>query len=221
RGLAGGGACAPGTLALGRAAAGLAAEAGRVLSVAARRRDGGSTGWNDARTVREGGGFARAAALGDRAGWTGVDAAGGAGVRAGRERGGAAHRRESAGGAGHAVRIDIVTLFPGMLEAPLGESIVGRARARGLVDVRLVNLRDHATGGHLITTDAAPCGGGGGMILKPEPLAAALEAARREGAHVILLDPAGRRFTQTVARDLAPPATARRAARPCRGGGGP
>ena len=100
------------------------------------------------------------------------------------------------------MRIDVVTLFPGMLEASLGESIIGRARERGLMDLRLVNLRDHATGRHLVTDDA-PFGGGGGMILKPEPLAAALEGLRHEGAHVILLDPAGRRFTQAVARELA------------------
>ena len=100
------------------------------------------------------------------------------------------------------MRIDVVTLFPVMLEASLGESIIGRARERGLMDLRLVNLRDHATGRHLVTDDA-PFGGGGGMILKPEPLAAALEGLRREGAHVILLDPAGRRFTQAVARELA------------------
>lgn len=100
------------------------------------------------------------------------------------------------------MRIDIVTLFPGMLEAPLGESIIGRARARGLVDIRLVNLRDHAAGRHQVTDDA-PFGGGGGMILKPEPLAACLESLRSPGSHVALLDPAGRRFTQAVARELA------------------
>lgn len=100
------------------------------------------------------------------------------------------------------MRIDIVTLFPGMLEGPLGESILGRARERGLVDIRLTNLRDHAAGRHQVTDDA-PFGGGGGMILKPEPLAACLEILRMEGAHVVLLDPAGRRFTQAVARELA------------------
>jgi tRNA (guanine37-N1)-methyltransferase len=100
------------------------------------------------------------------------------------------------------VRIDIVTLFPGMLEGPLGESILGRARARGLVDIQLTNLRDHAAGRHQVTDDA-PFGGGGGMILKPEPLAACLETLRTHGGHVILLDPAGRRFTQAVAGELA------------------
>ena len=105
------------------------------------------------------------------------------------------------------MRIDIVTLFPGMLEAPLAESILGRARARGLVDIRVHDLRQHATGRHWVT-DEPPFGGGGGMILKPEPLAAAIEALRAAGsaeapARVILLGPAGRRFTQVVAREMA------------------
>ena len=105
------------------------------------------------------------------------------------------------------MRIDIVTLFPAMLQAPLAESILGRARARGLVDIRVHDLRDHATGRHRVT-DEPPFGGGGGMILKPEPLAAAIDAVRAAGpaeapARVILLGPAGRRFSQAVARELA------------------
>ena len=100
------------------------------------------------------------------------------------------------------MRIDIVTLFPGMLEGALGESIMGRARARGLVDVRVHNLREHAQGTHRVTDDA-PFGGGGGMILKPEPLAACIGTLRTPGSWVILLDPAGRRFTQEIARELA------------------
>ena len=98
-----------------------------------------------------------------------------------------------------------MTLFPGMLEAPLAESILGRARARGLVDIRVHDLREHATGRHRVT-DEPPFGGGGGMILKPEPLAGAIEALRATGsapAHVILLGPAGRRFNQVVAREMA------------------
>jgi tRNA (guanine37-N1)-methyltransferase len=102
------------------------------------------------------------------------------------------------------VRIDIVTLFPAMLEAPLTQSILGRARARGLVDVRVHDLREHATGRHRVT-DEPPFGGGGGMVLKPEPIAAAVDALRADGAEarVILLGPAGRRFSQDVARELA------------------
>ena len=100
------------------------------------------------------------------------------------------------------MRIDLVTLFPAMVEGPLKESILGRAQARGIVDIRVHNLRDWAGGKHQVT-DEPPFGGGGGMILKPEPLAAAIEALRRAGAHVVLLDPAGRPFTQQVARELA------------------
>lgn len=95
-----------------------------------------------------------------------------------------------------------MTLFPGMLTGALGESILGRARERGLVDIRVFNFRDHAAGRHLVTDDA-PFGGGGGMILKPDPLAACLETVRTPAARVVLLDPAGRRFSQAVAREYA------------------
>jgi tRNA (guanine37-N1)-methyltransferase len=100
------------------------------------------------------------------------------------------------------VKIDIVTLFPAMVETPLRESIVGRARQRQLVDIAVHNLRDFAGGRHRIT-DEPPFGGGGGMIVKVEPVAAAIEAMRGSETRVILLDPAGRRFTQEVARELA------------------
>ena len=100
------------------------------------------------------------------------------------------------------MRIDIVTLFPAMVEPALAESIVGRARMRGLVDIRVVNLRDYAEGRHR-TTDDYQFGGGGGMVLKPEPLFAAVEALRTPGARVILMDARGRPFTQGVASELA------------------
>ncbi len=100
------------------------------------------------------------------------------------------------------VRIDIVTLFPGMVEGGLGESMIGRARARGVVDIRVVNLRDYADGRHRITDDYQ-FGGGGGMVLKPEPLVAAVEALRSEGTRVILMDPRGPVFTQRTAAQLA------------------
>jgi tRNA (guanine37-N1)-methyltransferase len=99
------------------------------------------------------------------------------------------------------LKIDIVTLFPRIVRGPLAESILGRAQARGLVDVRVHNLRDWAGGRHQVT-DEPPFGGGGGMILKPEPMAAAIEALRGTDGRVILLDPGGRRFTQDVAREL-------------------
>jgi tRNA (guanine37-N1)-methyltransferase len=100
------------------------------------------------------------------------------------------------------MRIDIVTLFPGLVEPALGESMVGRARSRGLVDIRAVNLRDYTEGRHRVTDDS-PFGGGGGMILKPEPLFAAVEALRTPTARVILMDPRGRLLTQTMAWELA------------------
>jgi tRNA (guanine37-N1)-methyltransferase len=99
------------------------------------------------------------------------------------------------------MRIDIVTLFPAIVEPVVAQSILGRARARGLVDIEAVDLRDYAEGRHRITDDA-PFGGGGGMVLKPEPLFAAVEARRTPGARVVLTDPRGRRFTQGVAADF-------------------
>lgn len=100
------------------------------------------------------------------------------------------------------MKIDIVTLFPGMLAGPLQESILGRARAKGLVEIRVVNPRDWAEGRHRVTDDY-PFGGGGGMVLKPEPLFACVEALRGPGSRVILLDPQGRPFGQEMARELS------------------
>jgi len=100
------------------------------------------------------------------------------------------------------MRIDVVTLFPGMVEPALSESVIGRARGRGLVDIRAVNLRDYAEGKHRVTDDY-PFGGGGGMILKPEPLFAAVDALRTPATRVILMDPRGRLFTQRMAWELA------------------
>ena len=100
------------------------------------------------------------------------------------------------------MRIDIVTLFPEMVEPVLAVSMLGRARARGLVDFRVANLRDYAQGKHR-STDDYQFGGGGGMVLKPEPLFAAVEALATPGARVILLDPRGRTFTQRMATVLA------------------
>jgi tRNA (guanine37-N1)-methyltransferase len=100
------------------------------------------------------------------------------------------------------MRIDIVTLFPGIVEPALSESMIGRARARGLVDIRVANLRDYAGGKHRVTDDYT-FGGGSGMILKPEPLFAAVDALRTDVARVILMDPRGRVFTQRIAWELA------------------
>ena len=100
------------------------------------------------------------------------------------------------------MRIDVITLFPEMFEGPLRESILGRARDRGLVEVRLHDLRDYATDRHRVVDDT-PYGGGAGMVLKVEPIAAAIGDVKPDDARVILLSPQGRLFTQRVARELA------------------
>ncbi len=102
------------------------------------------------------------------------------------------------------MRIDVVTLFPEMVAQAVDHSILKRAQAAGIVEIRAVNLRDYATDRHH-TTDDTPCGGGGGMIMKPEPVAAALDAIRAGGeeARVILTDPQGEVFKQEKAHELA------------------
>lgn len=100
------------------------------------------------------------------------------------------------------MKIDVVTLFPGIFSGPLQESILAKAQTKGLAEIRVVNLRDYAEGRHRVTDDY-PFGGGGGMVLKPEPLWGCVEALRAPGSKVILLDPQGRRFTQEVAKTLA------------------
>jgi len=100
------------------------------------------------------------------------------------------------------MKIDVLTLFPGMFAGPLDESIVKRARQAGLLDLRIHNLRDYAHDRHR-TVDDRPFGGGPGMLLKPEPLFEAIEALAGEQTRVILLSPAGRVFNQAVARELA------------------
>lgn len=101
------------------------------------------------------------------------------------------------------MRIDIVTVFPEMVEAALSHSIVKRARERGLVDLQVVNLRDFTTDRHK-TTDDIPYGGGGGMVMKIEPIARALahltDASETPGARIALTDPRGPVFTQQTAR---------------------
>ncbi len=102
------------------------------------------------------------------------------------------------------MRIDVLTLFPEFFAGPLGVSIVGLARERGLVDFRLVNIRDFALDRHRVCDDT-PYGGGPGMVMKPEPIAAAIESVKSEDseARVILLSPRGRPYRQTIARELA------------------
>jgi tRNA (guanine37-N1)-methyltransferase len=100
------------------------------------------------------------------------------------------------------LEIDVLTLFPGMLAGPLDESIPGRAIARGLVSVRVRDLREWGLGRHR-SVDDAPYGGGAGMVLRPEPVGDALDALRRPETTVVLMDPAGEPFRQAIARDLA------------------
>jgi tRNA (guanine37-N1)-methyltransferase len=100
------------------------------------------------------------------------------------------------------LEIDVVCLFPGMLEGPLTESIPGRIRERGLVDIRIHDLRQWGLGRHR-SVDDTPYGGGAGMVLRPEPVAAALDALRRPESTTILLDPGGEVFRQARAMDLA------------------
>lgn len=100
------------------------------------------------------------------------------------------------------LEIDVVTLFPAMVEEPLRASIPGRIQERGLVTIRTHDLREWGIGRHR-SVDDAPYGGGAGMVMRPEPIAAAIEAVRRPESLVILLDPAGERFSQARAHDLA------------------
>jgi tRNA (guanine37-N1)-methyltransferase len=103
------------------------------------------------------------------------------------------------------VKFDVVTIFPGMVEAGLAEGVVGRARERGVLDIAVHNLRDFTTDRHHVVDDV-PFGGGPGMVMKPEPFFAAMEAivARRgQPGAVVLLTPAGRRLTQAEARRFA------------------
>ena len=100
------------------------------------------------------------------------------------------------------MKIDVLTLFPAMFAGPLDESIVKRARDKGLVDLKIHNLRDWTHDRHK-TVDDRPFGGGPGMLMKPEPLFEAVEGLRREKTRVILLSPVGRPFSQAIARELA------------------
>ena len=111
------------------------------------------------------------------------------------------------------MRFDILTLFPGLFESVFRESIVGRAQAEGLVEIHLHNIRDYALDKHHVTDDT-PYGGGGGMVMKAEPILLALEAvvgaellAQQKSSGlvqvpIVLLTPAGTLFDQPIARTL-------------------
>ena len=100
------------------------------------------------------------------------------------------------------IEIEILTLFPGMIEGPRGESSPGRVQSRGLATVRVHDLRQWGLGRHK-TVDDYTYGGGAGMVLRPEPVAAALDVLRRPDSTVILPDPGGEVFAQPRAHDLA------------------
>jgi len=107
------------------------------------------------------------------------------------------------------MRIDILTLFPEICRAPLNESMMKRAQENSVVDLRVHNLRDWTTDKHHVVDDA-PFGGGQGMVMKPEPIFAAVEELRNQTSNikhqtskVILMSPAGRPFNQEMARQLA------------------
>lgn len=103
------------------------------------------------------------------------------------------------------MRIDILTLFPAICEGPLGESMLKRAREKGLLDIRIHNLRNWSTDKHS-TTDDTPYGGGQGMVMKCEPIFAAVEAIKAEvatPARVLYLSPSGRRLSHAIASSFA------------------
>ena len=110
------------------------------------------------------------------------------------------------------MKIDILTLFPEICRAPLGESMMKRAQESGILDLRIHNLRDWTTDKHHVVDDA-PFGGGQGMVMKPEAIFAAVEELRDQGqkkskienrkSKILLMSPAGRRFDQKLAGDLS------------------
>src|SRR5438034_1038210 len=106
------------------------------------------------------------------------------------------------------MKIDILTLFPEICRAPLSESMMKRAQENKIVDLRIHNLRDWTTDKHHIVDDA-PFGGGQGMVMKPEPVFAAVEDLLKQSkienrkSKIILMSPAGRRFNQQMATELS------------------
>lgn len=101
------------------------------------------------------------------------------------------------------MRFDVLTIFPRMFSAYLEEGILGRAVKRGLVDIRLVNIRDFAEGTHKATDDR-PYGGGDGMVMTPEPMHRALKSVdRKTRSLVVLLSPQGEKFDQDSAWELS------------------
>jgi tRNA (guanine37-N1)-methyltransferase len=100
------------------------------------------------------------------------------------------------------LRVDVLTIFPGFFEGPLRESLLGRAIAGGILDVRIHDIREHSTDAHRSVDDAG-FGGGPGMVMAAEPIVRAVEALGDGDRRVVLLSPAGRRLDQGLVRDLA------------------
>jgi tRNA (guanine37-N1)-methyltransferase len=100
------------------------------------------------------------------------------------------------------MKIDILTLFPEICRAPLSESMMKRAQENKIVDLRIHNLRDWTTDKHRIVDDA-PFGGGQGMVMKPEPIFAAVEQLKTQKSKIILMSPGGRRLDQKLATELS------------------
>lgn len=100
------------------------------------------------------------------------------------------------------MRIDVLTIFPGIFDGPLRESLLGKAIASGLVDVEVHDIRDHATDRHRQVDDES-FGGGPGMVMKAEPVVRAVESLGPGPKRVLLLSPAGRRLDQALVRELA------------------
>ncbi len=100
------------------------------------------------------------------------------------------------------LKMDVITIFPRMLDGVLGESMLKRAAQAGHIAVRTINLRDFTTDTHR-TTDDRPYGGGPGMVMKPDPIFQAVESVKESDSRVILMTPQGRRFDQAYAKSLA------------------
>lgn len=100
------------------------------------------------------------------------------------------------------MRIDVLTIFPAIIEGPLRESLLGRAIEAGILDVRVHDIRDHATGRHR-QVDDEPFGGGPGMVMMADPVFRAVESLGRGRKRVILLSPAGRRLDQALVGELS------------------
>ena len=100
------------------------------------------------------------------------------------------------------MKVTVLTLHPEMVRVPLSSSIVGRACAAGHVAIEVYDIREHGRGKHR-SVDDSPYGGGAGMVMRVDVVAAALDAVRTEGAHIVMTSPAGKRFDQRDAERLS------------------